>query len=221
MPYRRRYPRRRYYRRRRPRTRMQNYKAGFGQLASDVRKLKNLINVEFKWFDTHLSSTVSSTGTWQLLNGIGQGDTATLRDGNQIRIKSVECKLQFKLNASATTSTIRTFLVLDMDPDGATPVIADLLDTAIGSAIVAPRTMSNRRRFLILKEKTFNLSDAGNKVSCPKTLYKKLDIKTLYDGSNSTIAGIKEHALFMVYVSDSSVNNPAIEAHHRIRYIDN
>lgn len=219
--YRKRNYRRRNYRRRRPASRWQNYKTGFTQLAKDVNSLKNLINVEFKWHDVHLGSTVSSTGTWLLLNGIGQGDTATLRDGNQIRLKSIEAKAQFKLSASATTTTIRQMLVLDMDPDGTTPTISDLLDSATAAPIVAPRNMENRRRFLILKEKMINLSDGSSKVSCQKTFYKQLDIKPIYNGTSSTIAGIKEHALFMVYVSDQATNTPTIESHHRVRYIDN
>ena len=60
MPYRK-YPVRRYRRRRRYKkpTRWDNYKTGLGQLASDVYKLKNMINVEFKYHDvTQVSDLV-------------------------------------------------------------------------------------------------------------------------------------------------------------------
>lgn len=221
MPYKVNRRRRFRYRRRYPRRRGEIYGSAARQLWSDVNKLKNLINVEFKWKDTTLDSTVSSSGTMLLLNGIAQGDGAQTRDGAQARFKSVESMANFTLNSSAVNATVRCVLFIDLQADGVTPTLGSLLDTSgLANPTYASRNLNSRNRYLILKDYVFSMSDSSIKSKNFKH-YRKLDLKTVYSTGGAGIADISSHPLYMLYVSDSSSNNPAITAHHRVRFIDN
>lgn len=208
-------------RRRRGARRGAVYGAAAYQLYKDVNKLKNLINVEFKWVDTQLNSTISSSGTFLLLNGIAQGDAAQTRDGAQARLKSLESSANFTLNAAATNATIRCIIFIDLQTDATTPALADVLDNSgLTDPTYASRNLDYRNRFLILKDYRFSLSSTGMQRKNWHN-YRKLDLKTVYSGTGATIASIRSQPLYILYVSDSASNNPAITAHHRIRFIDN
>lgn len=220
------YAKRRYSRRRRPapRTRRSVYGAAASQLYKDVRTLKNLINVEFKHFDTQSStSTVSTTGTIIPLNLIPQGDGASSRDGDMFRMKSLELSGSVENNSAVVTTTFtRLDLILDTDPDGAAaPTLSDIYDTT-GSVpyYYALRNLNNRSRYVILKSVRFSHSPNGNEGS-NFHWYKKLDLKTLFTPGTNTIAGCKKNLLFMVLSSDKTSNWPTVNLKSRIRYIDN
>lgn len=216
MPYRRRYRRRR---RRRP-TRGQNYRAGLGQLWRDVKTIKNMVNVEYKAHDNDNSTTPSSSGSLILLNGISQGDGESNRDGVQVRYKSCEHSVVVSQHTSATQTILRWLLFIDLQPDGSTPGMSEVLDTSSAPAYMAARNLDNRSRFLILKDKSFAMSSTGTRMHAWK-YFRKLDLKTLYTGTGSLIGNIKNHSLFLLLVSSEATNTPTVVYHNRLRFIDN
>lgn len=189
----------------------------------DVSTLKNLINVEFKYHDvTGSALTVDSlNGTFQLLNGISQGDGASSRDGNQIRIKSIESRMTFNTNASTPTSGfVRCIWFIDLQAKGTAPVQSDLLQTHGPVSIVWPRNLDNRSRFLILKDKTFALN-AQEKRIIPFHWYKEMDMKQVFDAAGGLIGDISSKPIYCFTVGDLAVNKPTFNSVHRVRYIDN
>lgn len=227
MPYRRSYRGRRRVSRRRkaPPSRMSIYRAAGSQLYKDVQKLKNLINVEFKYHDVQFAQDAHTTGAVIPLNLVPPGDGATARDGNQFRMKSVQIKGICK-NKTASTSTVfaRVDLILDTDPNGATPLLTDIYDTT-GSVPYyrALRNLDSRNRFVHLKNWQFKLDPNGTE-SYNIDFYRKIDIKTLFTGTTATIANLKNHHLFLSISGNNasgSGNEAIVEAQTRIRYIDN
>lgn len=193
----------------------------FQQLQRDIGYLRGLINVEFKIKDYHLpiaSPGVLSSGTIQLLNGLAQGDGSTNRDGNQVRFKSLESKTLVSRNG--LDAVFRMIYFIDLQTDGAAPTMADVLDTASASGIVAPRNLTHRNRFLILKDVTKVVNtDTPNAVI---SYFRKLDLKSVYTSTGSAIGNMKNHPVFVLYVSDvPATNGPVVESHHRMRFIDN
>lgn len=228
MPYKRSYrqaPRRNYrkrtYARRPPQSQFQRYAGYASKALSLATKVAGLVNVEFKFID---QVTTDNPGTsvfaGQLLNGLTQGDTASTREGRQIRMKSVELMIRANLHASATRSTCRILLVLDKQANGSTMTAAQCLENTSVGNVDAMRNLDNRKRFVILMDKRFVLnSDYPEKAM---HVYKKLDIKTIYNSlNNGNVGDINSNALFVWTMSDETVNVPAITINSRLRWIDN
>lgn len=193
------------------------------KLASDVYRLKNLINVEFKYAQANSSSTPSTAAaTLLLLNGLTKGDDSTDREGRQIRMKSVQYNVRSLINGAATATLVRVMLVLDTQPNAAAPTIANILETTGGLYVDAFRNLSNRKRFIILKDdkQVLDSDDQYNNIDC----YKQFNpgFKTVYNSGNAgTIADITTNALYLVAISDEATNTPSVNMYYRIRFIDN
>lgn len=204
--------------------RWKNYTRGLGQLTSDVIKLKNLINVEFKNHEYEISADVVDTnGDVYPLNYVNQGDGSETRDGGQFRMKSLEARYQISLDSNQTDPcTCRVIIFLDVDPTGSTPTKSDLLD-ATGSAPLAPRNLDNRHQFVILSDELFTLNPNGMESKAFK-FYKRLDNKVLFTGATATAANNKHNGLYVLTVSDvtpAATYKPICTGSFRIRFVDN
>ena len=176
-----------------------------------------MINVEFKHHSVALNSLISDSGTMLLLNGVAQNDTGTTRDGDSIRVKSLQTNGLITINSAQTTATLRRIIFIDLQSDGSTPLSAELLDTSSVPAVAALRNLEYRHRYLILKDSIVHLSTDGQR-SRQLATYRKMDLKVLFDGTGTTITSLKNHPL---YVADTASNHSTLVATHRIRYIDN
>lgn len=225
MPYQKNYRRpRRRYRRRAP-TRGAIYGRAATQLYKDVKTLKNLINVEFKYHDTQFSQQAHTTGAILSLNFVSQGDGATSRDGDQFRMKSLELHGAVALPSAATRpNNTRLMLILDTEPTGALPALTDILDDQSGAInfYYAPRNLDNRTRFIVLKDWHYTVNPNGTE-AYQINHYRKLDIKTLFNGATGSITTLKNNHLFLLVAGDeaSGANNPTYALSSRIRYVDN
>lgn len=220
--YRRRpYRRRRYYRRK-PATRWQNYKTGLTQLYTDVNKLKNMVNVEYKNHDVVNNSftNISTTGTITALNYIAQGDGSEGRDGNMFRMKSIELRYQLAMDTleEQQTGGVRCMIFLDTDPNGSGPTLATLLDQ-VSNPMISPRNLDNRSRYVILYDRIHQLNPNGVE-SLVRKYYKKVDYKVLFAGATASNSTIKKNGLYILFVSDQT-NVVQQTFNCRIRYIDN
>lgn len=218
MPYTKKRTRKSYKRRGAARGKV--YGAAAGQLWKDVKMLKNLINVEFKVKDLVTTANPNTVGSPVLLNGLTKGDDYNNRDGRQVRWKSIQMLLRATMHASATNTTIRYWCFLDKQPNAAAPTSGDLVDVSASSPVDAFRNLSNRKRFVFLKEFRFTL-DTDNSETTRKW-YRKIDLKTIYDDSDAgNISDITTASLFFYLVSDESTNLPTVVLNHRLRFIDN
>ncbi len=212
---------RRYKRRPRP-TRMQIYGGAGRQLWKDVRKLKSLINVEFKQHTVKLTAeAIGITTDFNNLCLINQGDTDETRDGSSIRLKSIDLKGFVKLHASATSTMIRIIIVLDKQTNQAQFTYPDLYeDATTGDAIISARNIDNAHRFVVLMDTRISLSASGNSV-VPFSFYKKINTIIRYDNTGNVVADLTSNAYSLLLVSDEATNTPAVTLSARLRYIDN
>jgi len=223
MPYgrRRTYRRRSYRRRRRAPTRGAVYGRAASQLWKDVKTLKNFVNTEFKNTQGYLNSTVNTSGQMILMNGLASGDNETNREGDAVRFKSIQITARYGLGSAPVPSVVRAIVFIDLQTDSATPLISDLLDLATASPVTALRSLNHRRRFLILKDKTYPMSPNGREVAMMEW-YRKIDVKTFYTSTASLIADIQAMPIYLLLVADqSSTNSPTVDLFYRLRYIDN
>lgn len=201
-------------------------KAG-SQLYNDVKALKGLLNTEFKFKDTYntggsTGDTVTSTGTFYLLNGIAESVDYNGRTGRTIRIKSIQCRAEGVKNSNATAvaTDVRLILFWDMQPNGAAPSVGTLLETGTQSALYAFRNLNYRHRYVILHDRRIRMDTDDYNVKLME-IYKKCNQKIVYSAASSNVSDIATGSLYLLAISNEATYPPTMHFMNRIRYIDN
>lgn len=189
------------------------------QLVRDVAHLKGLINTEFKSRDTAVANTVSTSGTVISINSTAEGNGIENRSGEVARMKSVQWKLEItKSTSNSKWDFVRCMLVLDKQPNEALASVTDIIETADE---VAFRSLSHRKRFVILHDKMFVLDDKSCQAIYDE-YYRKIDLRTIYDAGNAgTIADITSNALLLVIIGEEATNFSTVGGNVRVRFVDN
>ncbi len=214
--------RRPYRRRRRKAGRMQVYKAAGKQLYRDVRSLKRLINVEFKFLDTQLNvSAQTTTPMITQLSNIAQGDTTMTRDGSQIKCLSIQLSYFMTMHTSAVGSIARVLLIKDKQTNQAIYSAGDVLtDITAFDGIVSPYNRDNRKRFTIMYDKIHTFTNDGTEVRHAGRRFRQDQILR-YDANAGTIADLTQASYSLMTFSSEATNSPQITAFVRLNFVDN
>ncbi len=204
-----------------------NYRTNFtyGQVVdkvvNDVARLKGLINVEFKKVDTQNVSDITTAEQLRLINGMALGDDISSREGQSVRIKSVQIALTLFLNPLSINTFVRCILFINKQPNQTLPVIGDLLADGGNIGSTNFRNLNNRKRFVILKDEVIMLQGSGERTKHLE-YYKKMDMIEIFDDtSTGGIADITTNALYLILYSGEAVNGVIQNCRTRIRFIDN
>mgnify|MGYP000011215041 FL=1 len=187
-----------------------------------ARQLQGLINVEKKYSDVTSGASpilVNYSGAIVQLTNIAQGDAINQRGGNSILMKSLMVRGYVEHNTGIPHSIVRVMLVLDTMNTGTAPTVANILSSTGG--VWAPSSLPNvtdKTRFKILSDKTFDLNNGANTIKSFKT-YVKLNKHAKYTGSLGTDEF--KNQLYMLYVSDVNASDPGIVYYARVGYYDN
>lgn len=192
------------------------YAKSIGALAREVMLLKDMVNVESKFVDTAGSGSITNTGTVGILSLIAQGNTDQTRNGNQIKLKSIQIKIDLMRNTAAANNRMRVMLLVDKEYDGSNPTIADILQTANP---LAPMNKDFSKRFVILKTKHI-VVNAGYP-SASFTWFTKLPFHTFYDGATAAQADCKENQILIAFVSAEAADQGTYVYYSRLNYYDN
>lgn len=190
-------------------------------------KALSMLNSEEKHKDTVYSFTVqTNTADLTLLNGLIQGTTNVTRVGDDVRFSSLFLRLACSHNAVGNAAQyIRYVIFRDNQTNGAAPAVANVLENP--TDFLSPLNLDYSRRFEILKDGVFCLTDQGSEAK-----YKKLYIdlkaknkkhmhKTDYGlGNAGTVADISTGSYYMLTMADGA-NGPSLGFTSRMRYIDN
>lgn len=219
MPGRRNYPKKGYKPKKKP-GRWANYKAGLGQLWSDVKHIKRLINVEIKHFDVNSSTTVSTAGSVIALSGISQGDTVNNRDGDSVKLMNNVLRFSLTTNASATVDTqVRMILFRGKQENAASYAVTDILESA---DLLSPKKYAERFRSKILFDRTIQLTEQESTSTNTRRLVKTFTNK-LYGHVQFTAAAatVENGGLYLLVISNQGVNTPTFAYYNRLTYTDN
>lgn len=193
------------------------------KLAKDVAVLQSLINVEKKFIDTTatyaMDTASSATQTLTLLNGLAQGDGSTNRDGNSIKMTSLEVDGYVSLNSLQTNDYIRVAIVMDMQANAAAPVFTDIYESSVPVSL-AKRNKNTVDRFIVLKEWDFTLTTAGKAIQKFEA-FKKMQQHVKFNGTGATIASLYTGAIYLVANGSVGSNTSSITFNSRIRFVDN
>lgn len=198
--------------------------------ASAARR-RGITRPELKYSDTAISAAVNTTGSVSLLHVPVLGTDYTNRIGRKTVIKSVFLRgllSRDNTTPSALSCQCRMILVLDKQPNGATPSIADILVNATSYAQLNP---NNRDRFRVIRDEVWVLGPNGvggtNTFASPNSFsvetYVKLSIPVIFNGANGgTAADINSNALYLVWIGNLASGNSdgQIDMTARVRFND-
>lgn len=183
---------------------------------------------EWKYLDTAINVDLNSTVSLTLLNGLQPGTGASQRVGQKIMIRSVELRIFWETNAATgVEQNVRHMILLDRQANGAGPAaVTDFLAT---NSTMAPRALTNRKRFKILYDKAYGMGATAVQSSTPQTRvfkkYMKFKRPIIVDynaGAGGSIADIASNALYYVTLGSEAAGNTDVNAQGtiRIRYTD-
>ncbi len=218
MPYKKNYRKKRY----RKRSPYAGYLDTASKALAVAYSVKRLLNVETKFIQTQVTAgAASQAGLFTLLNSIGQGDSAELRDGNQLKLTYLQVSWDITQHVTAVATSVRVIIVKDKRPDGAVFTLAQLLaDATANDNIVSPKNFDFARRFVICFDRRYSMSDSGTKKFIG-SYYKKLNEIQRFTGSSAGIGTIESPTYHMVTLTSEASNVPSITLFSRMGFIDN
>lgn len=161
-----------------------------------------------------------------LLTAISGGSTVSTRVGNQCWLERSHAKflLSTALPVANTSTTVRLIVFWDRQPVIGTPVtLTALLDCSIAglNQVMALPNVSNRRRFKIIRDKTYNFLNVSNNLTTNSgqrqvgwnIKFKKRPKLSYTDATSTNIQG--PHLYFFIY-SLEAANTFNITGQHRV-----
>ncbi len=181
--------------------------------------LKNLINIETKYYDNVGSVAVNSTGSVNQLTTIPQGLTSNDRVGNSIKLQSVTLSYTITKHASATTTLWRAILARDNDMTTVFPTISKILaTTTAGYAHLSPYTYNaiQAQRFGVLSDISGVLD--ANTLTVNQRISTKHNGHIKYTGPATSDQA--EGNLFLFVITNEPTNAPTITWINRVEFTD-
>jgi len=187
---------------------------------------------EQKYSDTAIAVAGTNSATQFIyLNTVAQNSTSTGRVGAKIQVTRISLRLRINRvtqseAGSGESTAIRCIIFIDKQANGNPPTAAELLTYDDHNSFYQ---LSNTNRFIILKDKMFNLAPAAaiqtaagtGKWGMPATYWKwsrKLSLPISYSSTNGTVGEVKSNCLWLAHVALNTTG--AINGYTRIRYLD-
>lgn len=220
----------------------------YGQIASKKRRFASTAGLysrrlEIKHVDSFISSRVSTTAAFTLLNAIRLGNNDYNRIGKDVKMQSMMLKggVQFDNSAgNPTFDRLRYMVIYDRQTNGAAPVIGDII-TSVSAAGVTSTTVWDQHnndkadRFKILLDRAFTIPQeaqtgatvAGQRVVgvVPFSFQHFLPLgglNTKYFGDAADVSEITAGSLYFVTygVNAAAAANYIINCSIRVKYTD-
>lgn len=160
--------------------------------------------------------TVPFTGVINSISSVPQGDGASSRDGNKIRVKSIYGKFAYStINAN---TNMRMLIIQDNSPDGTPPTFGEVLDDpSPPNAITSALNIANTARFKVILDKRFYVTQtAGQRPIYNMQFYRKCNIPIAFQGSGADSESNSE--LFLMQISDAAIDGPLVTSYLRLRF---
>lgn len=184
-----------------------------------VKMIRELINVEKKFFDVTTTAMYNTTWLIYNLSNIPEGDDYNQRQGNSILAQSIFLRSKVTWNPAATGGqSVRMILLVDNDQRGVDPTAAELLE-APSTNITSPLLHTVSKRFNVLMDKVITLTPVDSTRNFK--IYKKYNRHIKYQATSGADSACYEGNLYLFISSDQTASLPSVEWYHRLRYTDN
>lgn len=165
------------------------------------------------------SAVTFTAGT--LINGVATGTDASSRIGRKAVIKSILLRITTSLATGTKGGSFRILCVYDKQANATAPAITDIL---LADAFNSPNNLTYRDRFVTIFDQITEPVDAGGPNERAMTLYKKLNLETLWNsGTDALIGSIASGSIYIFVAQSGSIatNAPSVTIRARVRYTDN
>ncbi len=194
---------------RRSRRRRHRRRRGF------TNRVKAIVDgqAESKFLDTSVSGTIPVAGTslMQCLTLIATGDSNITREGDKVKLLSVQVRGQVTGDASGASATTARMMLIHAkrDVDGALPAVTDIL---MSDSVHALKQIDNRGYFKVLWDSRFSIKETGDSAQLPTVLvdyYKKFPkpIDAYFIASTAAITSNSSGHLFLLMMTDQATND--------------
>jgi len=174
-------------------------------------------DVEYRCIDT-MTGVIGPTtsGVVTLINGVGQGDDTTQRQGRQITMRRLELRLQCRQDQLNGDSgyVLRMVIAYDRQATGVSATAGTILDlSTIGQGHIAPINYQNIQRYEILYDKSFTVNATAGIVGAfdnqilYKTVIMDLNHVVRYIGTGATISSINSGSLNVLLTAGGYITN--------------
>jgi len=190
--------------------------------ASGLNEIRKLINVEEKVIEVdYASNTFDTSGDLVSISTVVQGLDYNQRVGNSIKLQEIEINARIFMNTTSGNTVYRFLVVRDLDGYGTTPAVSDILANGVGSATapLAIKDFLNRKRFSILFDEMGTLSPQGER-GVYITVKMEHAGHILYLGSTAAAASNGKGSLYILVLSDETVNMPSLAFQSRVTFTD-
>lgn len=215
---------RRYRRSRRGPTNLQAVSKLASTAYSGYKWLKSVVNVEKKFVDKSVlltSVTYSGTGGNLCFDSMTQGNGASQRSGDVVKLTTVDINVTTYADTSGTYPAVVRFIVVrGRNENGAGPALSDIL-TVTGSQQVVNslRNVNKDAPFEVLLDRKWHIS-SGETAVASKSFHLNLQHHLQFQSASVTP---ESGGLYYFIMSDRALaaNQPNYTLYARLRYVDN
>lgn len=168
-----------------------------------IKEIKKNLAPERKVNDVSSDYTADNTAWYVLpLSLMSQGDEYNQRNGRKVRAQSIFVRGQVKINPGATSTTVRMILFWDRSSNGQAPNPSDVMQT--NADLQSPLDVDNcGTRFIVLADRTFDLSINGTRVKSFK-IFRKVRHLITYNGDDNTAPNLTNGHLYLMWLSNET-----------------
>lgn len=178
---------------------------------------------ELKFNDGPFTTDATTTGAIIALNQMAAGDTALLRDGNKIIMKTIQLRFFMQLEASTTNAIVRMFIVYDRNSNLGNPSIATAgtgpLDTI---TIQSLRQVATVSRFKVLWDQVYTLNQQNDTATSLQIIHDEVFVKIPADCQKTAFAdGVAgapiSGGLYLMYFSNIAAGATDVDVNGQFR----
>jgi len=151
-----------------------------------------------------------TTGSFQTLSNIAQGDVQGSRNGSRVTAKKL--RIDYSAQAGTTDSVIRMIVFQDKAMDAVQPIANQIFGTGDSGTISRPLAQFDPDRvpgrFHILADRCFKLSLAGDTNHTGRMVIRKKLIKNLYFDDATTTLG--SNCIYCLLLSDQATGGATV-----------
>ncbi len=187
------------------------------QALAIAKRIKRLINVEIKFFDTVDSTgvTVSKTGQIFNLTLVPEGLDLNQRGGSSLKTMWLHSRMTLTGQSAGVADKVRFILFRAKNENGVAQTIANYLEIV---DVNSPKDWDNRFHTKTLIDKTITIDNATDKIIHSLEWHEKLFGHVTYTGSTTTI---EDGGLYLIVIGDRVATLPTFKYYHRLTYTDN
>ncbi len=189
--------------------------------------LGRFLNVELKLFDVvQTAVTVNNTGTNYFVSDIAQGSAYNQRLGNSIKLVKTILRFRFRVNNSASATSLRFIVVRDNAGLATNATLTSVLETvaSAAAALLSPYEHSFPERYTpVIDESVKLVIGDGSAVTWFESEVTLPDSQAhiLYQNGTGGVANSAEGQWYVLAISDEATNTPTMDFYIRHVFVDN